>query len=42
MFMKVSKTIMPQRKKKVLIVFDYLVADMESDEKLSPIVAEFF
>ena len=33
---------MPQRKKKVLIVFDYLVADMESDEKLSPIVAEFF
>ena len=30
------------KKKKVVIVFDYLLADMESDEKLSLIVAEFF
>ena len=28
------------KKRKMLVVFDYIIADMESDEKLSPIVTE--
>ena len=28
------------KEKKMLVVFDYMIADMESDEKLSPIVTE--
>ena len=32
----------PTMKRTVLIVFDYMIADMESNKKLSPIVAELF
>ena len=32
----------PTKKRTVLIVFDYMIADMESNKKLSPIVAELF
>ena len=32
----------PTKKRRVLIVFDYMIADMESYKKLSPIVTEFF
>ena len=32
----------PARKGRVLIVFDDMIADMESNEKLSPIVTEMF
>ena len=32
----------PARKGRVLIVFDDMIADMESNEKLSPIVTELF
>ena len=35
------RTIIQQRKG-VLIVFDDMIADMESSEKLSPIVTELF
>ena len=39
--MKIWKAIIQQRKKK-LIVFDDLIADMESNKKLSPIATELF
>ena len=32
----------PTKKRKLLIVFDVIIADMEASEKLSPIVTEFF
>ena len=32
----------PAEKRKVLIVFDDIIADMEANEKLSPIVTELF
>ena len=32
----------PTKKRRVLIVFDDMIADMESNEKLSPIVTELF
>ena len=32
----------PTKKRRVLIVFDDMKADMESNEKLSPIVTELF
>ena len=32
----------PTKKRRVLIVFDDMVADMESSKKLSPIVTELF
>ena len=32
----------PTKKRRVLIVFDNMTADMESNKKLSPIVNEFF
>ena len=32
----------PTNKGKVLTVFDYMIADMESNKKLSPIVTELF
>ena len=32
----------PTKKRRVLIVFDDMVADMEADKKLSPIVTELF
>ena len=32
----------PIRKRRVLIVFDYMIADMESNKKLSHIVTELF
>ena len=40
MFMKVWKTIIQQRKK-ALLVFDDMTADMEANKKLSIIVPEF-
>ena len=42
MFMKIWKTILQQRKR-ALIVFDDMIADMKSNNKqLSPIIAEMF
>ena len=32
----------PTKKKRVLLVFDDMIADMESNKKFSPIVSEFF
>ena len=32
----------PTKKRKMLIVFDYKIADMESNRKLCPIVTELF
>ena len=32
----------PTKKRKVLIVFDDMIADVEDDKKLSPIVTELF
>ena len=32
----------PTKKRKVLIVFDDMIADMDSNEKLSPFVTELF
>ena len=32
----------PTKKRRVLIVFDDMIADIESDKKLSPIVTELF
>ena len=32
----------PTKKRRVLIVFDDMIADMESNKKLSPIVTELF
>ena len=32
----------PKKKKKVLVVFHDMIADMEANEKLSPIVTDFF
>ena len=40
--MKLWKTTIQQRKKKVLIVFDDMIADMEANKILSPIVIELF
>ena len=41
MFIKISKTIVQQRKV-VLIVFDDIIADVESFEIVSPIVSQLF
>ena len=30
----------PSKKRKILIVFDYMIADMRSNKKLNPIVTE--
>ena len=41
LFMKIEKTIVQQRKE-VLIVFDDMIADMESNKNASPIVTELY
>ena len=41
-FTKILKNIIQEKKRKVLIVFDDMVADMISDKKLNPIVSELF
>ena len=41
MFMKIEKTITQQRKK-ILIVSDYMIADMKANKKLGPKVTELF
>ena len=42
MFMKIWNTIIQQRKRTVLMVFDDMIADMESNKKLSPVFTELF
>ena len=42
MFMIIQKTMNPTKKRRVLVVFDDMIADMESNKKLSPIVTELF
>ena len=45
MFMKIQKIIIQKiinKDRTVLIVFDDMIADIESRENLSPIVTEFF
>ena len=37
-----SMNILKAKKKKLLTVFDDMIADMESNKKLSPIVTELF
>ena len=32
----------PDKKRKILIVFDYMIADMLSNKKLNPIATELF
>ena len=41
-FMKIQKNIIPQIKKRMVIVFDDKLADMESNKKASPIFNELF
>ena len=41
MFMKLWKA-NPTKKRRVLLVFDYMIADMEFNKILSPIVTELF
>ena len=38
--MKKWKTIIQKKKRTVLLVFDYVIADKESNKKLGPIVTE--
>ena len=45
MFIKIQKIIIQKiinKERKVLIVFDDMIADIESHKNLSPIVTEFF
>ena len=42
MFMKIYKNYNPTKKRKVLLVFDGMIADMEANKKLNPVVTEFF
>ena len=39
---KMWKAIIQQRKKKMLIVFDDMIADMEAKKKISTLVTELF
>ena len=41
-FYKIIEVSNPNKKSKVLILFDDMVADMLSNKKLNPIVTEFF
>ena len=41
-FIKILKTIIQIKNKKILIVFDDMIADMLSNKKLNPIVTEVF
>ena len=42
MFTKVLKNTIYEKKRKVLIVFEDMIADMINDKKLNPIVTELF
>ena len=44
MFMKIQKIIIQrkEKKRKLLIFFDDMIADMDANKKLSPIVTELF
>ena len=42
MFMKNLEDCNPAKKRRVLILFDDLIADMEFNKKLSPIVTKVF
>ena len=39
---KILKNIIPEKKRKILIVFDDMIADMINNKKLNPIVTELF
>ena len=41
-FIKILKKNNPGRERKILIVFDDMIADMLSNKKLNPIVTELF
>ena len=41
-FIKILKNTIQIKKRKILIVLDDIIADMLSDKKLNPIVAELF
>ena len=40
--MKILKNTIQNKKRKMLIVFDNMIADMRSNKKFSPIVTELF
>ena len=40
--MKIWMTRIQQKKRRVLTVFDGVIADMESNKKLSPVITELF
>ena len=43
MFIKILKNKILEKKRKVIIVFDYMIADMvNNNKKLNPIVTELF
>ena len=42
MFTKILKNIIQEKRRKVLIVFDDMIAGMTNNKKLNPIVTEFF
>ena len=41
-FIKILKNTIRKKKRKILIVFDYMIADMLSNNKHNPIVTELF
>ena len=42
MFTKILKNMIQEKKRKVLIAFDDMIADMINNEKLNPIVTRLF
>ena len=42
MFKKILKNIIQGKKRKILLVFDDMIADMINNKKLNPVVAEYF
>ena len=42
MFTKILKSYDPGKKRKILIVFDDMIADMINNQKLNPVVTELF
>ena len=41
-FVKILKNTYPNKKRKILTIFDNMIADMLNNKKLNPIVTELF
>ena len=42
MFIRISKNTVMEKKRKILLVFDDVIADMINNKKLNPVVTELF